>query len=61
MQLGVGVHANHPCSIQCPLSPGAQYTHARWPARVRTTQGQRAWVYCAPGERGHWMLHGWFA
>ena len=37
MQLGVVAHANHPCSIQCPLSPGAQYTHARWPARVRTT------------------------
>ena len=28
---------------------------------VRTRAGQRAWVYCAPGESGHWMLHGWFA
>jgi protein ImuB len=28
---------------------------------VRTSQGQCAWVYCAPGEQGHWMLHGWFA
>jgi len=28
---------------------------------VETAQGQRAWVFCAIGERGHWMLHGWFA
>ncbi|HOV58461.1 MAG TPA: DNA polymerase Y family protein, partial [Rhodanobacteraceae bacterium] len=28
---------------------------------VETGQGQRAWVYCAAGERGPWMLHGWFA
>jgi protein ImuB len=28
---------------------------------VRTSQGQCAWVYCAPGEQGSWMLHGWFA
>lgn len=28
---------------------------------VRTAQGQRAWVYGAPGEQGAWMLHGWFA
>ncbi|WP_114240691.1 DNA polymerase Y family protein [Dyella sp. C9] len=28
---------------------------------VRTAQGQRAWMYCAPGEQGNWMLHGWFA
>lgn len=28
---------------------------------VETAQGQRAWVFCAPGERGPWMLHGWFA
>ena len=33
---------------------------------VETSQGQRAWVYCAPGEhapdeRTGWMLHGWFA
>jgi len=28
---------------------------------VRTTQGQCAWVFCAPGEPGRWMLHGWFA
>ncbi|ULU23620.1 Y-family DNA polymerase [Dyella terrae] len=28
---------------------------------VRTTQGQCAWVFCAPGEQGNWMLHGWFA
>ena len=28
---------------------------------VETTQGQRAWVFCAPGERGPFMLHGWFA
>ncbi|KLD64861.1 Y-family DNA polymerase [Dyella japonica] len=28
---------------------------------VRTAQGQCAWVYCAPGEQGNWMLHGWFA
>ena len=23
--------------------------------------GQRAWVFCAPGERGPFQLHGWFA
>ena len=28
---------------------------------VRTSQGQCAWVFCAPGEPGRWMLHGWFA
>ncbi|WP_243048636.1 DNA polymerase Y family protein [Dyella sp. RRB7] len=28
---------------------------------VRTAQGQCAWVFCAPGEQGGWMLHGWFA
>jgi len=28
---------------------------------VRTAQGQCAWVFCAPGEQEHWMLHGWFA
>ncbi|WP_329743375.1 DNA polymerase Y family protein [Dyella sp. A6] len=28
---------------------------------VRTSQGQRAWVFCPPGEPGRWMLHGWFA
>lgn len=28
---------------------------------ARTAQGQRAWVFCAAGERGPWMLHGWFA
>ena len=29
--------------------------------RVETTAGQQAWVFCAPGERGPYMLHGWFA
>lgn len=28
---------------------------------VETAQGQRAWVFCAIGEHGPWMLHGWFA
>lgn len=28
---------------------------------VETSLGQRAWVFCAPGERGPFMLHGWFA
>ncbi|MEZ0470822.1 Y-family DNA polymerase [Luteimonas salinilitoris] len=28
--------------------------------RVVTRQGQQAWVYAAPGERGYFMLHGWF-
>jgi len=28
---------------------------------ARTVEGQRAWIFCAPGERGPWMLHGWFA
>ncbi|MBS0399779.1 MAG: DNA polymerase Y family protein [Proteobacteria bacterium] len=23
--------------------------------------GQRAWAFCHPGERGNWMVHGWFA
>ncbi len=26
-----------------------------------TAAGQCAWIYCAPGEQGPWMLHGWFA
>jgi len=28
---------------------------------AQTSNGQRAWIYCAPGEVGPWMLHGWFA
>jgi len=28
---------------------------------LETAQGQRAWAFAAPGERGGWMLHGWFA
>ena len=28
---------------------------------VETASGQRAWAFCAPGERGPFMLHGWFA
>lgn len=28
---------------------------------VRTSQGQKAWVFCPPDEQGSWMLHGWFA
>lgn len=28
---------------------------------AETTQGQHAWVFCAPGECGPFMLHGWFA
>ena len=28
---------------------------------ARTAEGQRAWVFCAAGERGPFMLHGWFA
>ncbi|GAA4863176.1 DNA polymerase Y family protein [Luteimonas vadosa] len=28
---------------------------------VETAQGQQAWVFAPPGERGAWMLHGWFA
>jgi protein ImuB len=28
---------------------------------AETAQGQRAWVFCAPGECGPFMLHGWFA
>lgn len=28
---------------------------------AETAQGQRAWVFCAPGEQGPFMLHGWFA
>jgi protein ImuB len=28
---------------------------------VETAQGQRAWAFCAPGETGAYMLHGWFA
>ncbi len=28
---------------------------------VETREGQRAWVFTAPGERDSWMLHGWFA
>jgi protein ImuB len=28
---------------------------------LETSRGQRAWAYAPPGERGGWMLHGWFA
>ena len=28
---------------------------------VETAQGQRGWAFCAAGEQGGWMLHGWFA
>lgn len=28
---------------------------------IRTSQGQRAWVFCAPGDDGPFLLHGWFA
>ncbi|RPE79983.1 Y-family DNA polymerase [Vulcaniibacterium tengchongense] len=28
---------------------------------VETSSGQRAWAWCHPGERGPFMLHGWFA
>lgn len=28
---------------------------------VETAQGQRAWVFAAPGEQQGWMLQGWFA
>lgn len=28
---------------------------------VQTREGQRAWAFTAPGERGPFMLHGWFA
>ena len=28
---------------------------------VELATGQRAWAFCPPGERGPFMLHGWFA
>jgi protein ImuB len=28
---------------------------------IETSLGQRAWAYCAAGEHGPYMLHGWFA
>jgi protein ImuB len=28
---------------------------------LETAEGQRAWAFCAPGETGSFMLHGWFA
>ncbi|RYZ72181.1 MAG: DNA polymerase Y family protein [Lysobacteraceae bacterium] len=28
---------------------------------LETAQGQRAWAFAPVGERGRWMLHGWFA
>ena len=28
---------------------------------LELVSGQRAWAFCAPGERGPYMLHGWFA
>lgn len=28
---------------------------------LETSRGQRAWAFCAPGESGPYMLHGWFA
>ncbi len=28
---------------------------------LKLATGQHAWAFCHPGERGNWMLHGWFA
>ena len=28
---------------------------------LETAQGQRAWAFAPAGQRGGWMLHGWFA
>lgn len=28
---------------------------------LQLPNGQRAWAFCHPGERGNWMVHGWFA
>lgn len=28
---------------------------------AETTSGQRAWIFCPAGERGPFLLHGWFA
>jgi len=28
---------------------------------LQLSTGQWAWAFCHPGERGNWMLHGWFA
>jgi len=28
---------------------------------LQTSRGQHAWAFCAVGEQGPWMLHGWFA
>src|SRR3546814_14755482 len=28
---------------------------------IETSQGQRAWAFAPVGEKGGWMLHGWFA
>ncbi len=28
---------------------------------IQTAQGQRAWVFCAAGALGPFLLHGWFA
>jgi len=28
---------------------------------AQTSLGQRAWIFCAAGQQGPWMLHGWFA
>jgi protein ImuB len=28
---------------------------------AKTAEGQRAWIFCATGSQGPWMLHGWFA
>ena len=28
---------------------------------VRTSTGQRAWVFCPAGQAGPFLLHGWFA
>ena len=39
MQFRIGrrVHANQPCSMNGPRSPGAVKAQARWPSRVRST------------------------
>jgi len=28
---------------------------------LQTSTGQRAWAFTGVGERGPWMVHGWFA
>lgn len=63
----------HPIPLRGPapeLIAGPERLETGWwdgePVRrdyyvAQTAQGQRAWIFCAAGQQGPWILHGWFA